>query len=106
MIAAIDVVVAELEENAQRIRADDAPSQVTFGDWATNKGALAGLSLRDLELWQKVVAAYGQTYAWQQNPESKSRPSPDDLTDITQQLMKHRSSLDREVGAFSRLLRR
>src|SRR4051794_5408678 len=47
MIAAIHVVVAELAENSQRISARRAPSQVTFRDWATNKAALAGLSIRD-----------------------------------------------------------
>jgi hypothetical protein len=103
MIAAIHVVVAELAENGQRISAGRAPSQVTFGDWATNKAALAGLSIRDPQLWKDVVAAYGDTFAWQQNPEDASPPSPETLTEITRQLMKHRDSLRRDVGAFSRL---
>jgi hypothetical protein len=102
MIAALDVVVAELAENAQRIKAGHA-SWVTFGDWATNKAALAGLSLRDPKLWQDVVEAYGQTYAWQQNPGSARPPTPEHLTRITRELMEQRKEFQTEVGAFSQL---
>jgi hypothetical protein len=104
LIAAIDVVTAELTENGLRIERGAEPTDMTFGDWSTSKASLAGLALRDTDLWTSVVEAYGRIYEWQKGRGAEP-PSPESLVDITHALMRHRESLRREIRAFSRPLR-
>jgi len=105
LIAAIEVVTAELNENATRIKNRSEPRDMTFGDWSTSKAALAGLALRDRDLWADVVKAYGDLYEWQKARGARP-PAPADLERVADQLIGWRAALRREISSFSRLGRR
>jgi hypothetical protein len=60
LIGAINVVRAELTENAERLRKHEHPGALTHGDWARSKVILANLS--DSELWDDVRRTYKKIF--------------------------------------------
>jgi hypothetical protein len=105
--AAIRIVATELEENRHRIAGGDAKAlrqRVTLGDWASNKGAFAGLALRNERLWKLVAETYEGIYEFSKGWRD-DHPSADQLSGIVTELHDEQRELGREIRAFSRSLR-
>jgi hypothetical protein len=105
LIAAIGVVAAEIEENANRLSRSNARLEdLTLGDWTHNKPALAALALRNDPLWTRVVSLYGEIFEAQLK--RGTPPSATALRDTRERLLAEYASLEREIRGFSSARRR
>lgn len=119
LIGALGVVSAELEENRGRIErlqanglsAHETGERLTLGDWHGNKSALAGLTLRNRQLWDDVVAVYGVIFeAITSDGEPADEQRLDDLKrrleHLEGALAKEQEALEDEIRLFSVPFRR
>jgi hypothetical protein len=100
LIAAIVIVVAEIQENISRLA---QPQDLTDGDWNQNKAAMAGLSLRNEDLWVRVRTLYGAMF--EAKFDRAAVPQSDALRAVVGGLTTERKELEREIQGFSSLFR-
>lgn len=82
LIGAINVVRAELTENAERLKNGGHPGALTHGDWARSKVILSGLA--DEALWHELRRTYQQIFEV-----SSGRPDPNPTTPLTHTHLDH-----------------
>ncbi len=100
LIAAIVIVVAEIQENISRLA---RPRDLTDGDWIQNKAAMAGLSLRNEDLWVRVRTLYGTMF--EAKLDRAAVPHSDVLRAVVGGLITERKALEKEIKGFSSLFR-
>jgi hypothetical protein len=76
LAGAVNVVRAELAENADRLRNGGHPGALTHGDWARGKVILSGLP--DQALWHELRRTYQKIFEL-----SSGRPDPTPATPLT-----------------------
>jgi HAMP domain-containing protein len=100
LITAVALVATELTENAARIARNPHSRTLPIGDWETYKREMAALGRRDHELWIRVTEAYGRTYDARTDP-SVEPPTPEELRALSQELLRQRDGLQRELESLA-----
>lgn len=111
LIGALEIVRAELEENKTRIAtaqrttgsADNAKGDLTLSDWDKNKGAAAGLTLRNNQLWEELLRVHGEIY--EANSSRGDVPSLERIDTVVNQLNQEGERLHGQIHPLARMVR-
>jgi hypothetical protein len=86
----LGLLVSELRDNRDRIGRGADPGALTYGDWHASKAAFSQL-MRDQQLWEDVVRAYGQIY--EARHARREPPTADELDGLADKLNAQRDRL-------------